>query len=211
MVLGLALVSLVALSNAQGCNSLTEMYGLSGEIIFGNTSLGAVCVRIIPQPSNKAKEVRVIDVQIDPSFQIGDAQLTVYSTWFPTDVERQTVASYTDCCDSNMHLAIKSPVITVVFNTSNYQDIPFYVRYASRPETRTKFSMGLFQGVIVAIGLPVVSLLISWCTFRRGMCDKAGKHRRLSRKSPFAERVMTLIFSGVGMLFFFLLTFRVFG
>jgi hypothetical protein len=149
---------------------------------------------------------------LDPTYAIGlEADITVYSTWFPTDQERYIQKVWTDCCDTEVDISVKSPIITIVFNNSQFQDTPFYVRFSAQPATRTKFSMGFFQGLIVAIGLPIVSLLVSWCTFRRGMCNEAGKARRLSRKTPLAERIMTGIAGGIGLLFFFLLTFRVFG
>lgn len=211
--LGLLVVAInVALASGQSCSTLVETYQLEGTITFLNTSaLGAACVRIIPQPSNKAQEVRAINFVLDSDYDIGINELTYYSTWFPTETERYIAKDYSLSCCEETNVTVRSPIVVVSFNITNSGFNTFSIRFSASDDYRTKFSMGLFQGAIVAFGLPILMLTISLCTFRRGLCNEAGKARRLSRKSPLAEKVATFIACGVGMLFFFLLTFRVFG
>ena len=195
------------------CTTLTELYSLTGTVQFQNTSgTGAFCVRIMPQPTSTAMEVKSIQLSIDPAYSITGADITAYSTWFPIEGTLYIVKTWTDCCDSQTTVIANSPIITLVFNTS-YSSYPTTsVSFVAQTGSyRTKFSMGLFQGLIIAICLPILSLIISLCTFRKGVCNEAGKKRRLSRKTPMAERIATGIAAGIGMLFFFLLTFRVFG
>lgn len=204
---------LVCSVSAQGCSTLTEMYTMSGTITFSNTSaLGAHCYRVMPQPKNKAQEVTSISFQLDPTYSIGQGEINVYSSWFPMPEDRYLVNSYTDCCDPETAMTVKAPRLTFVFNTTYDSFNTFDIKYvADNTKFRTKFSLGLFQGSIVAICAPIAALLFSYFTFRRGFCDKTGQHRRLSRKTPFAERITTLAVSIFGMLLFLLLTFRVFG
>lgn len=210
-LLALLLVISVATVSAQGCNSLVESYQLAGTAYFSNLTTGASCVRIIPQPSNKALAVREIYISLDDDYYIGTNDLVVYSTWFPLAQDRYTVYTFDSCCDTTEH-NISSPVITIAFNATNLQFTSFNIKWVAKTsDTRTKFSMGFFQGLIVSLLLPILMLVISLCTFRRGICNADAKKRRLSRKTPKAEKIATFIACGVGMLFFFLLTFRVFG
>lgn len=210
----LLLLAIVLCSGARAqCNTLVEQYSLSGTVQFANSSgVGVFCVRLLPQPSSRAMEVKSITLSIDPAYSVPGADITAYSTWFPVEGDRYVVKTWEDCCDSDTTVISKSPIVTLVFNTSIDGYPTNKITYTSQlAPYRTKFSMGLFQGLVIVICLPILTLLFSMCTFRKGMCDPAGKKRRLSRKTPMAERILTGTAAGIGMIFFFLLTFRVFG
>lgn len=202
----------VSFAAAQTCTTLTESYELTGTMSFAplNSTIASYCVRLLPQPSNRAQEAKFINLTISSDYNIGANSLIYYTTWLPIDKDYYKAYDAGECCDDPTQL-IRSPIVLVVFNASDLQWDAFTIKWAASSETKTKFSMGLFQGTIVAFGLPIATLTFSLCTFRRGLCNEAGKKRRLSRKSPMAEKIATFIACGIGMLFFFLLTFRVFG
>lgn len=201
----------VATVSAQGCTSVVESYELTGTATFSNRTFGSFCLRLIPQPKNLGREVRKIDIVVDEDYYIGSNEMTIYSTWFPIAKDRYEVHSFDACCDTT-RFTVSSPVVTIALNVTTLQFTSFNIKWAtSTSNTRTKFSMGFFQGLILALLLPILMLVISLCTFRKGMCNADAKHRRLSRKSPKAEKIATFIACGVGIVLFFLLTFRVFG
>lgn len=211
-VVVLALVICVSFANAQTCNTLIESYELTGSVSFApaNSTIAAYCIRLLPQPSNRAREAKFVNLTISSDYDIGANSLIYYTTWLPIDKEYYIAYDAGECCDDPTQI-VRSPIVLIVFNSTDLQWNPFTIKWAASTETKTKFAMGLFQGLIVAFGLPILTLTFSLCTFRRGICNEAGKTRRLSRKSPMAEKIATFIACGIGMLFFFLLTFRVFG
>ena len=212
-LLGLVAVILVSLATAQSCGTYEEYYGLSGTIEVSNSSgSGAFCFRIMPQPSNKAMEVKSITFQLDPNYNIYTGEIDIYSSFLPMDDDRYLAATFTDCCASDTTQTVKSPIILIVYNTTELIYDGFTIKWSTAGlGTKTKFSMGLFQGAIVAIGTPVAALTFSLFTFRRGICDRTGEGRRLSRKTPIAERIVTTVCTVIAMIFFLLLTLRVFG
>jgi hypothetical protein len=161
-------------------------------------------------------EVKAITFQLSQDYNIYDGAIDIYSSFLPMEGDRYLAATFTgsaiDNGVSDTIQTVKSPIILIVFNTTESFNDAFTIKYSTDGlGTKTKFSMGLFQGAIVAIGTPVAALTFSLFTFRRGICDRTGEGRRLSRKTPVVERIVTTVCSSIGMIFFFLLTLRVFG
>lgn len=212
------LVMLLVQVQGQGCATTYTLYTMVGTVeIDSSTPItnGPACWQILPQPPNAYQEVTSIDFQLEPNYTlIGTDEIDVWSQWYPMPSDRWLLANWSGAVSPNIspNQTFATPYMTIVYNATFGALSPFTISYAAQTSAyKTKFSVGLFAGTVILLIAPVLCVAFSMCTFRRGFCNKASKNRRLSRKTPLAERLLTGTVAGVGLVLFFLLVGRAFG
>lgn len=169
------------------------------------------CWQIFPQSSDHNYVPTSIAIQIEPGYSLNGATLQVWKNWYPMSNPRWLLTTVDDCCSANLNQSWSVPFITISYNGSYSLLAPFTITWSGSSALKTKYSLGIFEGTVVIIFAPVVVLVFSMFTFRKGRCDSTGKGRRLSRKTPLSERICAGIAAGIGLVFFFLLGLRAFG